>query len=626
MATSAKSEVKCGYNGHYHLYMTITVNSQDIANNRSNVTVKMYAKSDSSSYGAYNLSSSANTVKMTVNGSQVVNKTMAMDFRNKATVNLASWTGNISHGSDGTKTLSCSGSFTISGSSYLSGGNISASIALDAIPRSTVPTLSAGSVAIGSALTIKLSPAVSGWTHKLYYKYGSNSRVQLATSAGNYNWTLPTSLASYLPSATSGTLTIEVDTYNGSTKIGSTQSVTVTMTVPASMVPSISSVAVSEAGTGLSGLYVQGKSKFRIKTTAAGINGSSIASITHKVGSSTYTASADYTTGVINSSGTVAIVTTVKDSRGRTASKTTNVTVYAYSPPQITAFQAIRSNSAGAANNNGTYGKISAAFAISSVNSKNANSYKIEYRQSGAASWTSLKTGTGYSYSGDTITGSVFSVANTYEIRLTVTDSFTSATATIQLSTAFRLLSYIIAKSALAMGKIAELANIFEVAMETIFRKNIGLANGVYLRGETSSGSYANILGMNSSGQVELDWTSGGLKGRVRKKLWSGTLTSGSLTIPDLPYYNVFLLEVYTNAADTGNTSFIPVYRTSGGSALHGIGVTIYASGGVRVLTATLSVSGTTLNYSDGIFMLTFNESSFGRVSGRKVLSIYGLL
>ena len=93
MASTASNHVPCGYNGHYHLYMTITQNKRDASTNQSNVTVKMYAQSDSSSYGAYNLDASGNTVKMTVNGKQVVNKTMAMDFRNKATVQLASWTG-----------------------------------------------------------------------------------------------------------------------------------------------------------------------------------------------------------------------------------------------------------------------------------------------------------------------------------------------------------------------------------------------------------------------------------------------------------------------------------------------------------------------------------------------------
>ena len=134
MASTASSHVPCGYNGHYHLYMTITQNKRNASTNQSNVTVKMYAQSDSSSYGAYNLDASGNTVKMTVNNKQVVNKSMAMDFRNKATVQLASWTGAISHGSDGSKKLDCSGSFSISGSSYLSGGSISCSIQLESIP------------------------------------------------------------------------------------------------------------------------------------------------------------------------------------------------------------------------------------------------------------------------------------------------------------------------------------------------------------------------------------------------------------------------------------------------------------------------------------------------------------
>ena len=102
MASSANNEITCGTNNnHYHLYMTIVVNKQDKVNNNSNVTVKMYAKSDSSTYGAYNLSSTANTVKMTVDGSLKVDKTMAMDFRNMATVNMAEWTGDISHDSQG---------------------------------------------------------------------------------------------------------------------------------------------------------------------------------------------------------------------------------------------------------------------------------------------------------------------------------------------------------------------------------------------------------------------------------------------------------------------------------------------------------------------------------------------
>ena len=44
MASTASNHVPCGYNGHYHLYMTITQNKRDASTNQSNVTVKMYAQ------------------------------------------------------------------------------------------------------------------------------------------------------------------------------------------------------------------------------------------------------------------------------------------------------------------------------------------------------------------------------------------------------------------------------------------------------------------------------------------------------------------------------------------------------------------------------------------------------
>ena len=247
MASTASNHVSCGFNGHYHLYMTITQNKRDASTNQSNVTVRMYAQSDSSSYGAYNLDASGNTVKMTVNGKQVVNKPMAMDIRNKATVQHATWTGDISHGSDGSKKLDCSGSFSISGSSYLSGGSISCSIQLESIPRATKPTLSSSSVTLGNAVTINISPAVSSWTHNIYYRIGTGSWTRFATGVkANYSWTVPLSIANSYPSSTNGTITIGLNTYNGSTQIGGTQTVNLNISIPASIAPSVSSVSVAE--------------------------------------------------------------------------------------------------------------------------------------------------------------------------------------------------------------------------------------------------------------------------------------------------------------------------------------------------------------------------------------------
>lgn len=505
MATSAKKETTCGYNGHYHLYMAIKVNSQNANTNQSNVTVTMYAQSDSSSYGAYNLDASGNTVKMIVNGSQVVSKTMAMDFRNRATVNLGSWTGNISHGADGKKTLACSGSFSISGSSYLSNGSISCSIVLDQIPRATKPTLAASTVALGSAVTIGIAPAVSSWTHNLYYRVGTGSWVRFATGVkSNYAWAVPLAIADNFPSATSGTITIGVNTYNGSTLIGGTQTINLNITIPASVAPSVSSVSVSEReqpiqlfGAG----YVQGKSRFLVNSSASGAYGSWITGYRFDVGSQSYTNTSNSyeMQETVRDSGTVTIKVTVTDSRGRTASRSITVSVLPYSVPQITGFDCSRCGDAkGTVNNSGEFLKVYMAFSVSSLNNNNTGKYKLECCQTGASSWTALTSGDSYNYSGTFISSTaLLNSANSYQVRLTVWDSFTSSVIVREVGTAVRLLSYIVKKTALAIGKIPEIDNIFDVALETIFRKKVSMYSDLKVNGTINTdkdiGTYASM-------------------------------------------------------------------------------------------------------------------------------------
>ena len=411
MASTASNHVPCGYNGHYHLYMTITQNKRDASTNQSNVTVKMYAQSDSSSYGAYNLDASGNTVKMTVNGKQVVNKTMAMDFRNKATVQLASWTGAISHGSDGSKKLDCSGSFSISGSSYLSGGSISCSIQLESIPRATKPTLSSSSVTLGKAVTINISPAVSSWTHNIYYRIGTGSWTRFATGVkANYSWTVPLSIANSYPSSTNGTITIGLNTYNGNTQIGGTQTVNLNISIPTSIVPSVSSVSVAETTGGLSSYgYVQYKSKLKIVASVSGSYSSSIKSYNYYIGSQSYSSlSNTYTMGEeVRDSGNVTVTVEVTDSRGRTAKNTASISVLPYSIPQIWQMDCTRCGDAsGSYNTNGGFLKVTMGFSIAALNNKNGASYKLEYSLLGANSWSTLASGSTYNYSDSYVSSS----------------------------------------------------------------------------------------------------------------------------------------------------------------------------------------------------------------------------
>jgi len=502
VATSAKKEVTCGYNDHYHLYISMVVNKQDTANNKSNVTVKLYAKSDSTTY-KYQGSS---TVKLTVGGTQRVNKSITVNFSDKATVNLAEWTGDITHDSDGKKTLSYSGSFTAS-SDWLSGGSISSSAELDTIPRATKPTLSATAVELGKAITVKISGAVSTWTHALYYRIGTGSWTKVTDGLkADYSWTTPLSIASSFPSATSGTITIGLNTYNGSTKIGSTQTVSLKVTVPASIKPSVSSVTVSETASGLSSYgYVQNKSLLKIVASASGSYSSTIKSYKFAIGSQSYTGtSGTYTMQeTVSGSGAITVKVTATDSRGRTGEKSVTITVQAYHVPQITQFTCNRCDASGNIDDDGKYLSATITFSISSLSNKNTGKYVIAYRKTTETTWTEKASGTATDYDRTYVSSTeCFDTNVGYVIRLTVKDDFTQAQIEKEVGSGARLMSYVIKKMALAIGKIAETANTFEVALAAVFKNGIKCLKSIYF---TDTNITAGLVWQNQAWQEDDD-------------------------------------------------------------------------------------------------------------------------
>lgn len=96
------------YGSHYTLWQSITENSINTSNNTSNVTVNLYLKFDGSSYYAY--------TNYTTNGSMTINGNTYNYSINPITFSsgqakdqlMASWTGDIAHNTDGTKTLNVS--------------------------------------------------------------------------------------------------------------------------------------------------------------------------------------------------------------------------------------------------------------------------------------------------------------------------------------------------------------------------------------------------------------------------------------------------------------------------------------------------------------------------------------
>ena len=412
------------------LSISITQNSQNVANNTSNVTVAVRI---SWTYGSFNRNSKSGWLK--IDGTRY-------DFTSGFNANettsgsqtIFTKTVNVTHGSTGAKTLACSASYTTG----VSAGTITASAnkTLTTIPRATTPTLSASSVDMGGKVTINTPRAASSFTHDLAYSFAGGSYVAIATGVGtSYSWTTP-DLASKIPNATSGTVTVRCITKNGSTTIG-TKTVTMTLKVPSSVVPTISAVTLAETVSGLAaqfGAFVKGKSKIKATITAAGAKGSTIKSYSATFNGKSYSA-ASFTTPAVTASGTLSMVVKVTDSRGRTASKTVTATVLDYTTPAINALQVYRVDAAGASDPNGDRIAVRYKYAVASVGGKNTAALRIEYKLTSGTDWATLLTGS--ALTADTTTKPASPTLSTdyqYDVRLTVSDWFgTQATRTAVL-------------------------------------------------------------------------------------------------------------------------------------------------------------------------------------------------
>lgn len=360
------------------------------------------------------------------------------------------------------------------------------------IPRATVPTLSANSVNMGSAVTINLPKATSGFTHDIFYKYSSDSSYTTLASGvtgTSQSWTPPVSLASKIPSATSGTWNILVRTKSGSTIIGD-KSINITLNVPSNIVPSISSVAVAEATAGIAAqfaAYIQGRSTFKVTVAVAGNQGSTIKSYSVKADGKTYSGNSNvFTTQVINGSGNISVVATVTDSRGRTASKTVSVAVTAYSSPSIPTFKAVRCTSAGVEDEDGTAVKISFNFSIAAMGNKNTRSFKIQ--QLNGNTWTDIHTITdSYSTNSSVIKTGPFSVDAKFSFRAVAADFFTSATVYSDIAPSFALINFGAGGRSLALGGVSANDGSFESYLPMWAR--LQARNGSWISGNTPSNS-----------------------------------------------------------------------------------------------------------------------------------------
>lgn len=362
----------------------------------------------------------------------------------------------------------------------------------------TQPSLSVSTVEMGKSVTINTPAVNNAYRHTLRYAFGGAAGTIATGIANSVSWAPPVSLANQIPSATAGSGTIYCDTYSGSTLLG-TKSVSITLTVPGSVVPSAGtlSAALAEDTSG-TGLYVKGMGKAKLTLSgASGAYGSSITSYTITGGGWTATNGA-LTTGTLASAGNITFTATVTDSRGRKASTTRTISVIDYTKPGVAVCDVYRCDADGNRKKAGTYFAVEINASYSAITG-NTLSITARYKKQSESSYG---TAANVTNNGKTVIGGGnIGASTTYDVLVTVADKYNSLPILRTLSTKSVLQSFKRSAGA-AIGKVAELANWLDVAWNTRIRGNLQVDGTISTiipitsggTGATSRGSALNNL------------------------------------------------------------------------------------------------------------------------------------
>lgn len=490
-------------NTYVHIDLILTETGTNVDKNTSTVGWKLVGYLGSGATSSHWYSNSYHSINVKVNGSTVYDlpsttqKSISIGTNTSASspVTIASGTTTVPHNADGTKTCSASFSMVYRYSSSFS-WNGSGSFSLKTIPRATTPTVSSSGVAMGTAVIISTPRASSSYTHTLTYKFGNaTGTIGVAKKVTtSQSWTPPLTLANQIPNSTGGTCVITCTTYNSSgTAIGS-KTVSLALTVPASVVPKINSwTATDPSGyKDKYGDFVQGYSKAKITVNASGAYGSTISS--YKIFDYRGGANA-YTTEVLTGKGYGPSNIKVTDSRGRTAELVDNVyiDILAYNQPSISKLSVARCNSDGTANAEGDHIKVTIKASITALNNKNSKSFKLEYKASDATSWTTVATYTA-AYSIDTSEVIAASIDKSYRVRLTAKDDFKTIVKEVTAGTAFTLLDFYSSGKGMAVGKVAEIDELLDINLRTRHRVDEDFMIGAAIYGMDADGNTYEVL------------------------------------------------------------------------------------------------------------------------------------
>ena len=299
-------------------------------------------------------------------------------------------------------------------------------------PPASTGSLDKTSVDAGQNIKIKnITPGNPAYTHKVIWSMGGQNVTHgLGAGVTEDTLTVPNSWMNTIPNATSGQAQCVLETYNGTTLMGS-NTYKFTVKVPSSVKPTVTITIepVSDSTPAVPsgwGVYVKGKSKARITANAAGAYGSTITSYKFTDPDQ----SNPFTSGLLTAAGQITYTCEVTDSRGRKAtSDPVSITVLDYTPPTITAPQILRCLADKTPSDTGTYIRVKATLGITSLGGKNSVlKRRAYYRKTGDATWLPANGVDLASMTPDmAIGGGAIDPAFTWQIKLELADSLTPA-------------------------------------------------------------------------------------------------------------------------------------------------------------------------------------------------------
>ena len=477
------------------------VNWQSVESNCTNITVQAQFVSTGSSYNIR-----ANATKygyLNIDGT-TYSFTFNASNSGGQTKTYFEKTVNIYHNSDGTRScyigLDLGINVTLSGK-YWGTVSTSGTVNFSTIPRKSTITGISGDW-MGSNMTVNIDRKSSSFTTSVWVRAGGCDWQCVVWKQGGNSFTfnLPIGLANYVTQATECTGQVLIRTYNGDSEIGDDMW-DKWMGIPDNIKPAITNVQL-DTDTQVNGgwIWVQNKSKLRVRTTANGSYGSWITSVRVTYDGNNYWGT-DIWTNTMHYDGARGVNVTVWDSRGRTATWSGTANVQWYGNPWGS-LSAYRCDANGNRDDiNGEHVRVIYSGDKAYLAGYNTFSLKVDHRVQGG-DWVSHNDVQITSPVGDTSIilnygGEKFSLEKSYEIRLRVSDWYTTTTKLVPIGTAFVLMDFKAGGKGLSIGKVCE-REAFEVNMDYYLGGNMRFNKGGFETTISHSNSPAYLFFHNS--------------------------------------------------------------------------------------------------------------------------------